>query len=229
MNPPLLLSFGALTVVAAVGLSPAAAASSTDQVSPTVVSIREDGVHDIPVQWFDDAVVVPGDQAERTIIVRNDRDLAVDVDIAIDDVRPAGGALLRDLVIDWGVGSATAAEVAASPASTVSAVTLDAGEELDVRLAYAYPEDHVTPPGAGSVSFDVLIRASADDGTGDDGSGDGSGPDGWLAGTGGDLESWPAVAALLLAGAGATLWVFGGRRGRRDVDPETGSGESAAV
>ncbi|RZI92447.1 MAG: hypothetical protein EOO67_08615, partial [Microbacterium sp.] len=100
MHHPALLSLGTAALVAGVVLVPAgAAAADTEQtaaMSHTVVSVREDGIHDVPLRWFDDAVVVPGDRAERTIIIRNDRDVAISVDVSIDHVRPADGALLHD-------------------------------------------------------------------------------------------------------------------------------------
>ncbi len=234
MHHTALLSLGAATLASAAALAPAyAAAADAEQASATphtVVSIREDGVHDVPLSWFDDAVVVPGDRDERTIVVRNDRDLPISVAVTIDDVRPQGGDLLRDLIVDWGVASTAGADLVSAPGSA-EAVTLEAGDELSVRLAYEYPSDRATPPGESSVTFDVLIRASADDGAGDgsaggssdgpgDGSDGGSGGDGSLAGTGGVFGGqWPAVVALVLATAGAVMWVFGGRR-RREAEAD---------
>lgn len=230
--------WGTLVVVA--GLSPSAVAASepvdrASQAPQTVVSVRADGIHDVPLRWFDDAVVVPGDRAERTILVRNDRDVAISVDVTIDDVRPEDGALLRDLVIDWGSSSATGSELVTAPVAPVDGEILTPGEELSVRLAFAYPEDAVAPPGGRSLTFDVLIRASADDGAGEDdaggagsgtgdgagrgdgaGTGDGAASGGGLAGTGGVFGPWTVMAALIAAGTGAMLWILGGRRSHRD-------------
>lgn len=235
------LGAAALAVVLGVGSPLATPLADGSSDSDTVV-VDEIGVQGIPERWFDDATVVPGDSAERTIRIENGRSDETSITVALTDVEPpADASLLSDLRVYWDASSATIAELAASGPVLADRVVLAPGEQLPVTLGYEYPEDATRiPSGMQTLTFTIAIsaqdaRAGADSSGGSDagadsGSGAGSGSaaasGGALATTGGRLAPWWMWGVL--SGLGG-LWLILARRKRNGDSSEERAPAIASV
>ncbi|WP_336662794.1 hypothetical protein [Leucobacter sp. USHLN154] len=194
--------------------APAAAVDDHPTTAPEVVEIDDVGIHHAPLQWFADAVIVPGDSDERTILVENNRKYRTTVSVSLSDVQlPTDESFLRDLHLRWGTSAESMTDIVAPPPPLAENVTLAPGERLPVILGYAYSEEATQVPyGTQSLRFTLTISATDPrPQTGSD-----TAPRehdrGPLATTGAQPGLWCAWALLALVGGG---WLVAARRKRR--------------
>ncbi len=190
---------------------------------PEVIIIDDLGMHNAPAQWFTDAVVTPGDSAERTVLIQNGRSDATTVTVALTDVEPpTDQSLLTDLHLRWGSSTASVAEIAASAPILANEVVLAPGEQLPLTLGYAYDDDVTRiPTGMQSLTFTISIHALDPNTAAGDTAGSKSNGD--LATTGGELSPW-WIGALLSTLLGWWLIAFRRKRRKEDADEPTALG-----
>lgn len=218
----------ALTLALGTGL-PLSAPHNANVSEPEVIIIDDLGMHNAPAQWFADAVVTPGDSAERTILIQNGRSDATTITVALTDVEPPEDqGLLTDLRLRWGTSVASVAEVAASAPILADEVVLAPGEQLPLTLGYEYDHDVTRiPAGMQTLTFTISINAlDPNIATGNTGNKGGDSSDGDLATTGGELSPWWAGALMsVLLG----WWLIAFRRKRRRTTNEDPMAVEGAV
>lgn len=201
-----------------------------------VVVVDELGVHGIPARWFDDATVVPGDSAERTILIENGRADETTITVALTEVEPPfDSSLLGDLRLYWDTSSATVAELATTEPVLADEVVLAPGEQLPLTLGYEYPASATRIPNEiQALTFTISLTAEDPRAGGEtsheSGSGAGAGSDaasgGALATTGGELAAWWVWGVL--GGLGG-LWMVLARRRRKGESNEVHALAAASV
>jgi len=133
-------------------------------------------------------VTVPGDEARRTVVVRNDGPSAGTLTAWIVDVEldaPAGSAttFFDDVRLRWEGGEGTLRALAAAGRTPIATRELAPGETTRLTVGYAFDaaatSGNATDEGRLEASFDVLLRLGGDAGAptpGPSPSGDGSAP-----------------------------------------------------
>lgn len=216
----------ALALALALG-SPLATPPRDGASVPDVVVVNELGVHGIPARWFDDATVVPGDSAERTILIENGRADETTITVALTDVEPpSDSSLLSDLRLYWDTSSATIGDLATTGPVLADQVAIAPGEQLPLTLGYEYPASATRiPNGMQTLTFTISLTAEdpraggetsggSESGAGaGSGAGSGAASGGALATTGGEFAPWWVWGVL--GGLGG-LWLLLARRRRKD-------------
>lgn len=166
-------------------------------------------------------VVVPGDQASRTLTVRNDGPAAGVLTATIDDVdlleASEPDSFYDDVMIEWDGGEASLAELEANGETGIAETTLGEGETTTVTVGYDFPVEaesgNVSQSGERSGTFDVHLALGGEppEAPGDP---DDTDDPGTLPETGGPLTLWLAAAAAVLIPLGLLA-----QRVRRPRDP----------
>jgi LPXTG-motif cell wall-anchored protein len=196
----------ALTALALLVLGPVAPAAAQTS-GGAIVTIDDLGFHDLPVTWFSDAVVVPGDTAEAAVVVRNDRAAPTTVSVTLGDVRAGDAHRFDGLMIEWGDAQARVGDLVDNVLPVLEPVVLAPGESRVVTLGYRFAAEGVTPPGGGaSATFTLSFRASAAPGAGGRET---------LPVTGGTMPDVLGIVGVLLLG-----WGLLARVRRRDAQDE---------
>jgi len=173
----------ATTAALTLALSGLGAAAHADAFFDEAVHLSWDGrtYSGVTVESFlGTPVTVPGDSTSRTLLVRNDGPTAgvlrasiVDVELldphAPDTHHATGedlGSFYDDLVVGWGTGSASFADLGAEGVTTILEQDLAKGEELAITLSYALPAEarsgNRANVGEREASFDVLLEIGGD-------------------------------------------------------------------
>lgn len=136
---------GSGLVIFALGMS----AAALSQGSNNAMQLSWDGVHyssSTSEAFFGTPVIVPGDSARRTLLVRNDgpsdailRARITDVDLTHD----RSDGFYDKLLIDWSTGQTTMRQLAANGETTIVDVQLAQGAEFEITIGYHLPEDTV--------------------------------------------------------------------------------------
>lgn len=219
----------ASALVSTLALAAPATSSTEATPAPDIIVIDDLGMHDLPTHWFSDATLVPGDSADRTVLIQNARPHPTTVSVALTNIHPPRDeSLLTDLNLRWGTSTASVADVATTPPILVDAVVLAPGERLPISIGYDYSVDVTRIPlGAQTLTFTISIEASdADAGArSDQDVSQETIPDriGHLATTGAEAGPW-WVWALLASAAG--WWVIATRRKKREPHEEPASLEA---
>lgn len=170
-------------------------------------------------------VIVPGDQASRTLTVRNDGSAAGVLTATIDDVElleaSEPDSFYDDVMIEWDGGQASLAELDTNGETRIAETTLGEGETTTVTIGYDFPVEaesgNVSQSGERSGTFDVdlALEGQSPAAAGDpDGAED---PDP-LPETGSSLTLWVGAAAAVLISLGLLALRVGRLRGPRHVD-----------
>lgn len=158
------------------GAGPVAAA-----VTPTdhTIIITDEGKQNLPEQWFADAVVLPGDSGERTVVLENARSVATTVTVGLTDGAVRGTGLYADLSLYWEGGSGALGDVLADQTVLIDRVSLEPGESIPVTLGYLFSEDATQVATDTAVTdFSVMITATDTHDTDGGNGGGGNGGDG---------------------------------------------------
>lgn len=113
-------------------------------------------------------VVVPGDQASRTLMVRNEGPSAGVLRVTITNVELLGGGsaagdddFYDDLTVHWNTGKASMTELSTNETTEVIERPLEEGETKELTIGYEFPlqahSGNRAEVGARSASFDVVL------------------------------------------------------------------------
>ena len=134
---------GSGLVAVALGIS----AASLSQGRNEALQLSWDGEHyssSTSEAFFGTPVIVPGDSARRTLLVRNDGPSdailrARITNVELTDDRAEG--FYDKLLIDWNTGQTTMRQLAANGKTTIMDMQLAQGAETELTIGYHLPED----------------------------------------------------------------------------------------
>lgn len=160
--------WGMLSAVVLLSVIAAAAAAQTNE---DAIQMSWDGrtyVAETFESFVGTPVVVPGDHASRTLLVRNEGPSEGVLRAAITNVELLGGAsaagdddFYDDLTVHWSNGKASMNELGANEATEVIERPLEEGETTELTIGYKFPLQSTSgnraEVGARSASFDVVL------------------------------------------------------------------------
>ena len=142
-----------------------ASAAAFSQANNNAMQLSWDGVHyssSTSQAFFDTPVIVPGDSARRTLLVRNagPSDAMLRASITnVDLTHDRSDDFYDQLLIDWNTGQTTVGQLAANGETTIVDVQLAQGEEFEITIGYHLPQHTVEGNGRGGrlAGFDVQL------------------------------------------------------------------------
>ena len=160
----LLAVTGSGLILIALGVS----ATSAIQQHNAALQLSWDGVQyssSTDEGFFGTPIIVPGDSARRTLLIRNDGPSdailrGVIHNVALTHDRADG--FYDKLLIDWNTGQTSMRQLAANGETTIVDMQLGQGEEIELTIGYHFPVETVEGNAQGEkqrlAGFDVRLE-----------------------------------------------------------------------
>lgn len=160
-----------LGMLSAVLLLSGTAAGAAAQTNEEAIQMSWDGrsyVAETFESFVGTPVVVPGDQASRTLLVRNEgpsvgvlRASITNVELLSSGSAAGDDDFYNDLTVHWNTGQASMTELGANEATEVIERPLEEGETTELTIGYEFPLEATSgnraEVGARSATFDVVL------------------------------------------------------------------------